>query len=170
MQIDFKLTMAISTLIPLIVGSIWYHQKVFGTAWMHTIGATEEKLKDGFNPLVVFGITLFLGFFISFALSGIVIHQMGFFQMVQNHFTEEATQQLFNSAMQTYGNDFRTFKHGALHGAITGISLAFPIVCINALFESKSFKYIGINAGYWIVSFTLMGGFICQFADLKSLS
>jgi hypothetical protein len=170
MQINFMLALAISSLIPLVIGFIWYNPKVFGNAWMQTLGVPQEKLTEGFNPMLVFGLTLILGFFISFLLSGIVIHQMGFFSMLQNHFTEETTQQLFGSVMQTYGNEFRTFKHGASHGAITGIGLAMPVLCVNALFERKSFKYIAINAGYWIVSFIIMGGFICQFADLKSLA
>ncbi|QQR98461.1 MAG: DUF1761 domain-containing protein [Sphingobacteriales bacterium] len=169
MQINFFLTMAIAGIIPMIVGSIWYNPKVFGNAWMQTVGVSEEKLREGFNPLLVFGLAYVLSVFIAFALSGIVIHQMGFFGMLQNHFTEEATQQLFGSVMQTYGNEFRTFKHGALHGAIAGIGLALPMVTTNALFERKGFKYIAINSGYWIVCLILMGGFICQFADLNSL-
>lgn len=170
MQINFYLTMAISTLVPLVVGFIWYHPKVFGNAWKQTLGISEEKLKEGFNPLLVFGLTIVLGFFISFTLSGMVIHQMGFFQMLQNHFTEPTTQQLFGEVMQTYGNEFRTFKHGALHGGIAAVTLALPLICINALYERKNAQYIAINVGYWLVSFILMGGIICQFADLTSLA
>ncbi|HNL85462.1 MAG TPA: DUF1761 domain-containing protein, partial [Chitinophagales bacterium] len=62
-----------------------------------------------------------------------------------------------------YGNEFRTFHHGALHGALSGLFLIFPVLSINALFERKSWKYIFINSGFWIISFALMGGIICQF-------
>jgi hypothetical protein len=68
------------------------------------------------------------------------------------------------SFMEKYGNNFRTFKHGALHGFIGGVLMALPIVSINALFEMKGFKYIAINAGYFIVGMTLMGGVICAFS------
>jgi hypothetical protein len=64
--------------------------------------------------------------------------------------------------MAKHGNNFRTFKHGALHGTITGFLFAMPIIGINALFERRGFKYIAINGGYWIVSLALMGGVICQ--------
>ncbi len=66
--------------------------------------------------------------------------------------------------MEQYGTNFRTFKHGAFHGAIGGIMLALPIVGTNALFERKGVKYIAINAGFWIISMALMGGIICAFA------
>ena len=158
-----------SALVTLVTGFIWYHPKVFGTAWMNVNGFTDpEKMKEGFNMPLVFGLSYFLAFLISFPLSGVVIHQMGFFSMLQNHFTEEATLKVFNDLMATYGNDFRTFKHGALHGAITGVFLALPIIATGALFERRGFKYIAINAGYWILCLLLMGGFLCQFVDLKS--
>lgn len=88
--------------------------------------------------------------------------------MLQNHFTEQTTLKVFGDVMATYGNDFRTFKHGALHGTITGIGLALPIVAVNAMFERRGFKYIAVTAGYWILCLILMGGFLCQFVDLKS--
>lgn len=51
-----------------------------------------------------------------------------------------------------------------IHGTIVGIFFTLPILATNALFERKSWKYIWINAGYWIICTMLMGGFICQFA------
>jgi hypothetical protein len=45
-----------------------------------------------------------------------------------------------------------------------GLTLALPIIGINALFERRGFKYIAINVGYWVVSMAIMGGIICQFA------
>ena len=40
------LAILVSALIPLIIGAIWYHPKVFGTAWMHATGITEDKIKS----------------------------------------------------------------------------------------------------------------------------
>jgi hypothetical protein len=65
--------------------------------------------------------------------------------------------------LKRYGSNFRTFKHGVLHGTISGIMLATPVIGVNALFERKGFKYVAINAGFWIVSFALMGGVVCAF-------
>jgi hypothetical protein len=65
--------------------------------------------------------------------------------------------------MDKYGNNFRTFKHGALHGVITGIFMILPVIATNGLFERKSFKYIFISSGFWMVSLALMGGLICAY-------
>ena len=54
--------------------------------------------------------------------------------------------------MEDYETAFRTFKHGALHGIISWCIFVFPVIAINALFERKSWKYIFINGGYWMVS------------------
>jgi hypothetical protein len=43
--------------------------------------------------------------------------------------------------------EFRTFKHGALHGFLSGLFLALPIIGTNALFE-RSFKYTLVTGGF----------------------
>lgn len=169
MQLNFFLTLLIASAVPLFVGFVWYHPRVFGNAWMKSASLNEESLKQGPNMFLIFGLTYLLGFFISFLLSGIVIHQMGFYSMLQNHFKEPETMQLFTDVMAKYGNDFRTFNHGALHGGITGVALALPVLAVNALFERKGFSYIAINAGFWIVSMIIMGGIICQWANLATI-
>lgn len=63
--------------------------------------------------------------------------------------------------MDNYGNNFRTFKHGALHGFIYSIFIALPLIGVNALYDRRSGKYILINWGYWAVVMTVMGGIIC---------
>jgi hypothetical protein len=62
--------------------------------------------------------------------------------------------------MQQYGGNFRTFKHGALHGVLGGVFMVLPILAVNALYERKSWKYIFINVGFWTACLTLMGGII----------
>ena len=49
MQLNFFLAAAIAAIVPLIVGSIWYNPKVFGSAWMNVNGfyEKESKNKDG---------------------------------------------------------------------------------------------------------------------------
>jgi Protein of unknown function (DUF1761) len=63
--------------------------------------------------------------------------------------------------MADYGDAFRTYKHGALHGFMSGVFLALPIIAINGLFERKSWKYMAVQAGYWIVNMTIIGSIIC---------
>lgn len=121
---------AVSTFV---VGSIWYNPNVFGKAWMHSVGMTEEKAKEG-NMVMIFGIGLIMAFIAAFFINYIVAHG---------------------------GEEFQTFKHGAFHGAMLGVLIAMPIVVTNALYEQKSFKYMLINMGYWISCFAIMGGILC---------
>jgi hypothetical protein len=150
--------MLIAAVSALFVGFIWYHPKVFGNAWMQATGMTEEDVKGG-NMLKIFGLALFFAFLLSTALPGIVIHQMGVLSLVGGD--PSVALPSYNAIMADYGDAFRTFKHGVLHGVLTGVFIALPILGTNALFERKSAKYILINAGYWIVTLGLMGGIIC---------
>ena len=161
------LIIAAAAFFPLALGMVWYGP-LFGKAWMQASGLTEEKAKSG-NMFITMGIVYLLSFFLGFALQFNVIHQYHLFSMLM------MDKELMNPAsdlvkevsglMAKYGNDFRTFKHGALHGTITGVMLALPIVATSALFEKRGFKYIAIHTGYWIITLAVMGGIICQFCS-----
>lgn len=161
------LVIALSALVPLVTGFIWYNPKVFGTAWIKATGLTEEQLKSGNFPLIL-GISFIFSLMLSTMLYGIVIHQA----VLQSIVAGDPDLQDPNSAlsimlkdfMAKYGNNFRTFKHGVLHGVIAGLFFALPVLGINALFERKGFQYIAIHTGYWVLTLGLMGGIICQFA------
>lgn len=46
---------------------------------------------------------------------------------------------------------------GALYGFLTGFGWVFMAIGVTAMFELKSWKYLLINGGYWVVTLTLMG-------------
>ena len=160
MEINF-LALLVSAASTLVVGFIWYNPKVFGTIWMTESGLTEEKMK-GANMVLLFGMSLFYAFMMSMILQMLSIHQWGAVSMVGGDIT--TAKPSFTAFMADYGTAFRTFKHGALHGFLTGLSLALPIVGTNALYERRSWKYTLVSGGYWIVSFMIMGGIICAWA------
>ena len=166
MEVNFLVVLG-AALVPMVVGFIWYHKKVFGTAWMKAAGVTEESAQ-GANMALIFGVTFVLSILLAFTLQGVVIHQFsltGFLNQQPDYNNEGSeSRALLDRIMGLYGNSFRTFKHGALHGALSGVFFAVPILGINALFERKGFKYIAVNGGYWIVTLALMGGVICAFA------
>ena len=149
------LAAAVSTFI---VGFIWYNPKVFGTAWMNETGMTEEKAK-GANMALTFGMALVFAFMLSIVLQMNVIHQFGAQSAAEG--IKGVDPSVLQNYFDAYGNTYRTFGHGALHGLVFGIFVALPILGTNALFEMKSWKYIFINAGYWMVNLMLMGGIIC---------
>lgn len=163
MQINF-LAILVAALATLPVGFIWYNPKVFGTIWMNETGMTEEKAK-GANMFKVFGLTILFSFMIAFILQFLVIHQWGASGMIGGDPTAASVKASYGAFMADYGTAYRTFKHGALHGFMTGLFLALPLVGINSLFERKSWKYILINGGYFIVCFTIMGGIICAWEN-----
>ena len=158
--------MALAALIPLVLGFIWYQPKVFGNTWMRAARVRDEDRK-GANMILVFGLVYVFSYMIAFALNSIVIHQFGFYSMLANEpGMQDKTSAFYQQVaefMRLHGNNFRTFKHGALHGTITGFALALPIIGIIALYERRSYKYVAVHAGFWIVSLGLMGGVICQF-------
>ena len=158
--------MALTALVPMVIGFIWYSPMVFGKTWMSSAGLTEEKVKGGNMPLIL-GLSYVFSLFLAMALGGIVIHQNGLFSIFQGDQNAEglaATLEFLNTNVPSWGTNFRTFGHGAIHGVFTGIFVVLPIIATNALFERKSFKYIMVNWGYWVVTLILMGGIICQFS------
>ena len=150
----------VAALSSFVVGFIWYNPKVFGTIWMNETGMTEEKAKKG-NMAKIFGLTFVYSILLAFIMPTIVIHQMGALSMIGGPRFLESALPSYNAFMADYGDVFRTYKHGALHGFMTGVFLALPVVAINGLFEQKSWKYIAITAGYWTVIMTVMGAIIC---------
>lgn len=151
----------LAALIPMVMGFIWYNPKVFGNAWIKATGLAEEELKNA-NMALIFGLTFLFSFMMATLLNTMVIHQFGFQSMMLMQGDEADA--ILKSTMEKYGNTYHTFKHGALHGTISGVFLALPIIGTLSLFERKSAKYIFIHVGYWVICMALMGGVICQFS------
>jgi hypothetical protein len=158
MNINF-LALLLAALSTLVVGFIWYNPKVFGTIWMKETGITPEDGK-GMNMIKIFGLSIVYAFLISFVLQMVVIHQFGALGMVGGDSSKALPS--YNAFMADYGTAYRTFKHGALHGFMTGLFMIFPVIGTNALYEKRSFKYVMVTAGFWIVCFMIMGGIICM--------
>lgn len=153
------IALLLAALSTLVVGFIWYNPKVFGNVWMKEVGLTEENMK-GANMIKIFGLSIVYAFLISFVLQMSVIHQFGALGMVGGDPSKALPS--YDVFMTDYGTAFRTFKHGALHGFMTGLFMIFPVIGTSALYEKRSFKYVMISSGFWIVSFMIMGGIICM--------
>lgn len=153
-------------IIPLLTGFIWYHPKTFGNTWMKLNGFTPESLKQG-NMALIFGLCYLFGVMLSVALLTITIHQMSMYSIFENDplmkDPNSESSLYLKHFLETYGNRFRYFRHGALHGAIAAFFIALPLIGTNAAFERRGFRYVAIHIGYWILTLALMGGCICQF-------
>ena len=157
MEFNF-LAILVAAIVTLPIGFVWYHPKVFGTIWMKEARLSEEQLK-GANMLVMFATAIFYAFLISFVLQFFVIHQFGAIGMVGGDPSRALPS--YAAFITDYGVAFRSFKHGALHGFMAGLFFAFPVIGVGSLFERRSFKYVLIAGGYWVVSCTIMGGILC---------
>ena len=165
MEINYLLLFA-TALIPLAVGALWYSNALFGKVWLRESGMTEEKMNSG-NMLLIFGLTYLFGLFLSNALGSWSVHQLmteNLFVM-QPGYTEQTGEyyEFFKNFMAKYGDLHRSFGHGAVHGVIAAITLALPLIAINALFERRSWKYIGVHFGYWLVVMVLMCGVLSSY-------
>lgn len=130
------LAILIGGLIPMVAGYIWYHPKVFGNAWMNSLGLTQDDLRKG-NMAVIFGVSILCSLVIAWRMNEYSSHtQPGWSQ----------------------------FVHGFFHGAYsTGLPAALVLVA-NGLFQRNNYTNILINAAYWIVALGLMGGFLYSVA------
>lgn len=162
MEINF-VALLLAAVVTLVTGFIWYNPKVFGTIWMRENNLTQEDLRKG-NMIKIFGFTYLFSLMITMTLMSLTIHQSGAVGMVGGPPMLADAKPSFAAFMADYGMAYRTFKHGALHGFLSGLFFAFPIIGINGLFERKSWKYIFVHSGYWMLTLTLMGGIICAFA------
>ena len=165
MQPNFPI-IAAAALLPIVLGFVWYNTHVFGKAWMAASGVTEETIKNS-NMFIILGLTYVFSFFLAMGVNFMVVHQFHLYSMVMNDpgfgDPNSPVQSMLKDIMSKYGNEFRSFKHGAFHGFLGGLQFALPIIGINALFERRGVKYIAIHTGYWLLTLILMGAIISHF-------
>ena len=124
-----------ATLVPLVIGFIWYNPKVAGGIWMRANGFTVEGMRGGNMAL-----TLLAAAVLSFFLAMFVQHN------VTGTGQDEAR--------------YITFKHGMFHGTILTIMTALPFIGTTALFERRGWNWLLVHIGYWWITLMVMGGIL----------
>ncbi|MBK8565916.1 MAG: DUF1761 domain-containing protein [Saprospiraceae bacterium] len=164
MEINF-FALIVAALVPMLLGFVWYHEKVFGKAWMAAAGMTDEKIKGG-NMALIFGLSFLFSLMLAFQMNIQAVHD-GFVEGAIAHATnygEPAPGSEIAKWIEFYKTNLaasnHTFKHGAFHAVMLGLFLVLPVFATNALFERKGFKYVAVNVGYWIICLGIMGGII----------
>lgn len=109
------------------VGFIWYNPKVFGTIWMREAGVDPTAPKST-NMIKIFGLTFVFAIMLGFILQFLTIHQFGASGMIGGPRFLATAKPSYAAFMADYGHAYRTFKHGALHGFMTGLFLALPMI------------------------------------------
>ena len=129
------ISMILASLTPMFIGFFYYHDAVFGKVWKDSINLTAGKAKES-NKLLTISTAIIFSFLLSLFLL------------------------TFNNDGINQEGKFDTFQHGAWHGAFIAILVVIPIIALNGLFEKKAWKSILINALYWIITLTIMGGIV----------
>ncbi|MEX2362455.1 MAG: DUF1761 domain-containing protein, partial [Balneolaceae bacterium] len=124
------LAVVAASLVGFVIGFLWYGP-LFGKKWMASVGLSEEQVQQS-NMAKTFGFTFIFQFIMAFCLA------MFFYGSPEG------------AATMTAGA-------GAFYGFLTGFGWVATAIGVNALYEQKSWSYIFINGGFWIIVFTLMG-------------
>ncbi|WP_116124183.1 DUF1761 domain-containing protein [Lewinella sp. IMCC34183] len=160
-----------TALIPLLVGSVYYNERVVGGMWMRATGLNPERLRGG-NMAVIFGMTYLFSLVITVVLQFFVIHQMAIAGLLLNQEGfAEAGSPLMNQLAELDASsglltNHRSFGHGVFQGLEIALAFVGPIFAINALFERRRWNYVLIHVGYWAITLALMGGVLCAFLRL----
>jgi hypothetical protein len=104
-----------------------------------------------------------MSFILAISLTSQVIHQttVASLFMPEAQDATSAMGQEMQAFMEKYGDRYRTFSHGVVHGIILSIFTILPILTIVANFERRGAKYVLVHFGYWLITLALMGGFLC---------
>ena len=110
-----------------LVGGIWYGP-IMGKKWLGAVGLTEEDVQQGHMPMIYGGAFVF-----SLIASWTLAHTF-------------ATYMIELSAMAKILTAF-------------GVALGFilPAIGTNYLFSQKTKSLFFIDAGYWLLFYTVMG-------------
>lgn len=111
-----------------------WYGPLFGKAWQRESGLSDEQIKGGNMPLI-FGTTFVLNLIAAFILGHV---------------------------LSTYGRP--GVYTSTLVGAGVGIGFVATSIGVNYLFSRKSLKLFQIDAGYWVVIYTIMGAIFGVFA------
>ena len=142
-QMNFA-AIAVATLIPMIMGFLYYHPAVLGKLWMKANGFTPESIGKGPKP-ILYLLALVASFFLANFLWSNVTGTGGVEQ---------------SQVVAPDGHSYVTFGHGVVHGIIFAITVLFPIFATMAIFEKRSFLWAFVNWGYWALTVILMCGLL----------
>jgi len=145
--------------IPLITGFIWYNPGLFGKAWMNSAEISEERATSG-NKVVIYALTYLFSLFGAYILTLFSVHQSSIFQLFMG---DASHAEFVSDFMAEHGSRHRSFGHGVIHGIELALLLGLTFIGIHSLLERRSFKYVMIHVGYWVVTFALMGGILCAY-------
>lgn len=118
------------------VGGVWYSPLLVGDIWRAEAGLSEAPIRAG-DRAKTFGI----------AFAALLLMSYGLALLIGP--ASEAAKGFYSPSQQ-----------GAFYGFLTGFGWILSAFMVVARFEHRSWKYIAVNGGYWIVAMTAMGGIL----------
>ena len=151
----------VAALVPVVIGFIWFNPSLFGKTLAH----------ESNSKVIVYGpldmiVNYIFGLLLSFSLLSYVNHQMAVMQLFYSRegFNEPGSKALqdLEQVLRIVGDYHLSFGHGAIHGTMAAVMLLLPVIVAIALRERRTYKYVFIHFGFWLVSAVLMGGILGQ--------
>jgi hypothetical protein len=133
-----------AALIPMIMGFLYYHPSVMGTAWMKANGFVKENLTPPKPAMYL--LALVCSFMLAFFMWGWVTGGGG----VDTFQVEDPKDH----------HSYVTFQHGLFHGLAFSIMVILPIFVTMKIFESRKWAWAWVNIVYWSLTVMLMNGIL----------
>jgi len=115
----------VAGIVAMAIAYLWYHPKVFGSAWMRMVGITPESVESGKNKMLLIVVVAILA-------NMLVAYVMNYFGRAWGIFDVFGAVEL---------------------GFWSWLGFVAPTMLGMVLWEHKSFKLYLINTLYWLVAF-----------------
>ncbi len=138
MMIDvgtFFIAVIVATIVSFVIGGIWYSRAVFGKMWMAALGKTDKDMEAMRKRAPI-------GFVVGLIANFIAASILGLF--------------LFYAREAGVGAA-RDVAGGLLVGFLVWLGFLATTAGAGAIFEGRSMRLVGINLGYQLVSYVVMG-------------
>ncbi len=159
------LVLVLCSLVPMIIGRIWYHPSVFGKKWARALGFSEEQLAE--RPTIG-KIILSILTYLLLAMGVFIITKHQAHVLALTGPDPALLKSGIGAAFMTeYGNNFNTWTHGIPHGIGIGFFMfALPFLAARVIWERQSMTYFWVNAGYWALTLTTMACIISKWGGV----
>lgn len=118
------------------IGGVWYSPLLLGDIWVAEAGVTEAPIRAG-DRAKTFAI----------ALAALLVMSYGLAILI-------------GPASEVADGFYSPSQQGAFHGFLTACGWTLSALVVVGRFERRSWKYLAVNGGYWIVAMTAMGGIL----------
>jgi len=152
--------------VPLIIGFIYYHPKVFGSLLSRLTGEPIDQVTGNRTIgrlILIYVFSLLWAYLLTFA----TIHQSAIFQLffMDPSLADANSEynQFIAEFMSKYGERHRSFGHGLVHGSENGFVWGIGLLGVTTILQGKPLKPMWIHLGFIVLCCSLMAGLLCEF-------